>query len=161
MPKTITDPLVRLTELIAARIRRTPYAEHADDVAHDLYCEIRGQPSTQLFVEMRGEQILGGEIPGLLWRRARAMARAMRSGRFRLGTALPIDVMDESAHRDCKILISELDAKDLCDRIPLFRQFLNAAREGLTREQFRKNSNISQRRYYFELRRARKIFGED
>jgi hypothetical protein len=161
MPENAADPLVRLTELIANRIRRTRYAEHADDVAHDVYCEIRRQAATREFVEMYGDRILGGEIPGLLWRRARAKARAMKFGPVQFGDAVPIDAVDETASHDSEVLISELDAEELCNRIPLFRRLLVAEREGLTREQFRKNINISKRRYYFEIRRARMIFGED
>lgn len=159
MSESTSDPVVRLTELIASRIRRTRYAEFADDVAHDLYCEIRRHSSTQQFLKMSGATIQGGDIPGLLWRRARARARAMRSPLIQLDESLPISAVDESASRDCETMISKLDAKELCDRIPLFRQLLIAEREGLTREQFRKRINISERRYYSEIRRAQDIRG--
>jgi hypothetical protein len=160
MSETDYDLFVCLVQLIGTAMRKTSYAEYADDVTQDLYCEICRQPSTRKFVEENEPTIRCGVVPGLFWRRARAKARAMKPKWVPLdGTTL--DLVDEAANRDREMLLSVWKAADVCERIPLFREVLNAEKLGVTKRELIESHRLSERKYYSAVRRARKIFPEE
>jgi hypothetical protein len=161
MPEVDCDPVACVTQLIATFLKKTRYAEFADDVAHELYCEIRRQPSTARFVHDNHSRIQEGAIPGRLRKRALAIASAMNSARVRLDEYATIEVADERASRDREIQHSAWAARELCDRFPLFHELLKAERAGWTKEQLKQTLGLSDRRYYSEIRRARKLFRDD